>query len=216
VNSSDYVLATGLEIMDNSVMSRPKDERAEQALFAPREDSLDDLIARGRDGDALALEAIYYRYKTALFNMAYRYTYDRSTAEDLLQEIFIKVFTHLGDIRTTQTFTGWVYRIALNTCYSHLRGKRVELQKNVPLAEVEGTLHEVQENSSARDVRKPLDDAIAGLPRRLKEIFLLHDVQGFKHGEIARMLGLSVGTSKSQLFKARQRIREFLKERKAC
>jgi RNA polymerase sigma-70 factor (ECF subfamily) len=216
VDCSDYVLATGLEIMDNSVMSRPKDERAEQALFAPREDSLDDLIARGRDGDALALEAIYYRYKTALFNMAYRYTYDRSTAEDLLQEIFIKVFTHLGDIRTTQTFTGWVYRIALNTCYSHLRGKRVELQKNVPLAEVEGTLHEVQENSSARDVRKPLDDAIAGLPRRLKEIFLLHDVQGFKHGEIARMLGLSVGTSKSQLFKARQRIREFLKERKAC
>jgi RNA polymerase sigma-70 factor (ECF subfamily) len=68
----------------------------------------------------------------------------------------------------------------------------------------------------ARDVRKPLDDAIAGLPRRLKEIFLLHDVQGFKHGEIARMLGLSVGTSKSQLFKARLRIREFLKERKAC
>lgn len=197
-------------------MSRPKDERAEQALFAPREDTLDDLIARGRDGDALALEAIYYRYKTALFNMAYRYTYDRSTAEDLLQEIFIKVFTHLGDIRTTQTFTGWVYRIALNTCYSHLRGKRVELQKNVPLAEVEGTLHEVEENSLARDVRKPLDDAIASLPRKLKEIFLLHDVQGFKHGEIARMLGLSVGTSKSQLFKARQRIREFLEERKAC
>jgi RNA polymerase sigma-70 factor (ECF subfamily) len=216
VNSSDYVLANRLEIMDNSVMSRPKDERAEQALFAPREDTLDDLIARGRDGDALALEAIYYRYKTALFNMAYRYTYDRSTAEDLLQEIFIKVFTHLGDVRKTQTFTGWVYRIALNTCYSHLRGKRVELQKNVPLAEVEGTLHEVQENSSARDVRKPLDDAIAGLPRRLKEIFLLHDVQGFKHGEIARMLGLSVGTSKSQLFKARLKIREFLKERKAC
>ena len=197
-------------------MSRPKDERTEQALFAPREDTLDDLIARGRDGDALALEAIYYRYKTALFNMAYRYTYDRSTAEDLLQEIFIKVFTHLGDVRKTQTFTGWVYRIALNTCYSHLRGKRAELQKNVPLAEVEETLHEVQENSLARDVRKPLDDAIAGLPRRLKEIFLLHDVQGFKHGEIARMLGLSVGTSKSQLFKARLRIREFLEERKAC
>lgn len=216
MNSSDYVLATGLEIRDNSVMCRPKDERAEQTLLAPGEDSLDDLIARGRDGDALALEAIYYRYKTALFNMAYRYTYDRSTAEDLLQEIFIKVFTHLGDIRKTQTFTGWVYRIALNTCYSHLRGKRAELQKNVPLAEVEGTLHEVQENSLARDVRKPLDDAIAGLPRRLKEIFLLHDVQGFKHGEIARMLGLSVGTSKSQLFKARLRIREFLKERKAC
>jgi len=197
-------------------MSRAKDQRAEQALSAPREDSLDDLIARGQDGDDLALEAIYYRYKTALFNMAYRYTYDRSTAEDLLQEIFIKVFTHLGDVRKTQTFTGWVYRIALNTCYSHLRGKRAELQKNVPLSDVEGTLHDAKESTSVRDVRKPLDDAIAGLPRKLKEIFLLHDVQGFKHEEIAGMLGLSVGTSKSQLFKARLRIREFLKERKAC
>ena len=197
-------------------MSRAKDHGADQALNAPREDSLDDLIARGQDGDDLALEAIYYRYKTALFNMAYRYTYDRSTAEDLLQEIFIKVFTHLGDVRTTQTFTGWIYRIALNTCYSHLRGKRAELQKNVSLSDVEGTLHDAKESTSVRDVRKPLDDAIAGLPRKLKEIFLLHDVQGFKHEEIAGMLGLSVGTSKSQLFKARLRIREFLKERKAC
>jgi len=81
---------------------------------------------------------------------------------------------------------------------------------------VEGFLHAPGESESSGDVRRPLDEGIARLPERLKEIFLLHDVQGFKHEEIARMLGLSVGTSKSQLFKARLRLRDFLTKRKAC
>lgn len=202
--------------MDNAAMSLPDDGKDDVILAAPSRDSLEDLIRRGQAGDEGALEALYYRYKTALFNMAFRYTYDRSTAEDLLQEIFIKIFTHLGDVQKTETFTGWVYRIALNTCYSYLRGKRIELQKSVPLADVEGSLHAAGARESSTDVRKPLDEAIAGLPNKLKEIFLLHDVQGFKHEEIGRMLGLSVGTSKSQLFKARLRLRDYLTKRRAC
>jgi len=212
----DYVLASGLEILDNPVMSRTKEERGSQAFSVSREDSLEDLIIRSRAGDDLAIEGLYNRFKTALFNLAYHYTYNRSTAEDLLQEIFIKIFTRLGDVQKIETFTGWVYRIALNTCYSYLRGKKMELQKSVPLADVEGTLRGIDDDSTAKDVRKPLDEAIAGLPNKLKEIFLLHDVQGFKHQEIARMLGLSVGTSKSQLFKARLKLREYLKNKRAC
>ncbi len=212
----DAALANSLQIVDNAVMSLPKAGNDDAALNAPAQDVLADLIRRSQAGDGQAMEALYYRYKTALFNMAYRYTYDRATAEDLLQEIFIKVFTHIEDVRRTETFTGWIYRIALNTCYSHLRGKKIELQKNVPLADVEGALHAPGESESSNDVRRPLDEAIARLPVKLKEIFLLHDVQGFKHEEIARMLGLSVGTSKSQLFKARLKLRDFLTQRKAC
>jgi RNA polymerase sigma-70 factor (ECF subfamily) len=212
----DYALASRLEISDNPAMSRLKEKSFEFPLAAPEEESLDDLIVRSVGGDALAMEKIYGRYKTALFNLAYRYTFNRATAEDLLQEIFIKIFTHLGDVRKSATFTGWVYRIALNTCFSYLREKRVELEKNVPLADVEGTLHIAGEDELSSDVRKPLDDAIAGLPKKLKEIFLLHDVQGFKHEEISRMLGLSVGTSKSQLFKARLRLRKYLENKRAC
>ena len=212
----DAALANSLQIVDNAVMSLPKAGNDDAALNAPAQDVLADLIRRSQAGDGQAMEALYYRYKTALFNMAYRYTYDRATAEDLLQEIFIKVFTHIEDVRRTETFTGWIYRIALNTCYSHLRGKKIELQKNVPLADVEGALHAPGESESSNDVRRPLDEAIARLPEKLKEIFLLHDVQGFKHEEIARMLGLSVGTSKSQLFKARLKLRDFLTQRKAC
>ena len=212
----EAALANSLQIVDNAAMSLPKAERDEAGLGAPAHDALEDLIRRCQAGSSQAMEELYNRYKCALFNMAFRYTYDRATAEDLLQEIFIKVFTHLGDVRTTQTFTAWVYRIALNTCYSHLRGKRTELQKNVPLADVEGVLHAPADAETAHDVRRPLDEGIALLPEKLRQIFLLHDVQGFKHEEISRMLGLSTGTSKSQLFKARLRLRDFLLKRKAC
>jgi RNA polymerase sigma-70 factor (ECF subfamily) len=213
VNTQDLALAGGLEIRDNARMARPKDDNTALVMGGANQDALAELIARGRAGDSLALEAIYGRYKIALFNLAYRYTFDRVAAEDLLQEIFIKIFTHLDDVKTAETFTGWVYKIALNTCYSYLRGRRNEIEKSVPLAAVEGVLHDGAKDAPRRDFRKPLDEAIGALPLKLKEIFLLHDVEGFKHGEIARMLGLSVGTSKSQLFKARIRVRDFLKKK---
>jgi RNA polymerase sigma-70 factor (ECF subfamily) len=209
-------MTNDIQMRDNAFVNRPKTDSS-AVLFAPASEiPLAELVARGRVGDAVALESLYRRYKSALFNLAYRYTSNRSTAEDLLQEIFLKIFAHLDDVQKIETFTGWVFRIALNTCYSHLREKRVEIEKTVPMAAVEGTRHEGRVNAEENDVRKPLDEAIAGLPSRLREIFLLHDAQGFKHEEIARMLGLSVGTSKSQLFKARLKIREILKARRAC
>jgi RNA polymerase sigma-70 factor (ECF subfamily) len=197
------VLAQRMEMTDNPVMSRPSEAESELAR----------LIERSQRGDERAMEAIYARYKTALFNLAYRYTYDRATAEDLLQEIFIKVFTHIGGVNRTATFTAWVYRIALNTCYSHLRSRKAEFRDAVPLDDVEPFIHSGRNEEAGGDLRKHLDEAIALLPRGLREIFILHDVQGFKHGEIARTLRLSVGTSKSQLFKARLRLREILKAR---
>jgi RNA polymerase sigma-70 factor, ECF subfamily len=212
----ELALANGIQMSDNAFVSRSKDAKSAGFSSFSGEVPLEELIARGKHGDGAAFEAIYRRYKSALFNLAYRYTSDRATAEDLLQEIFIKVFTHLDDVQQAATFTAWVFRIALNTCYSHLRGRRVEIEKSVPMADVEGTRHEARVEAEENDLRKPLDEAIAGLAPRLREVFLLHDVQGFKHEEIARILGLSVGTSKSQLFKARLRIREVLKTRLAC
>jgi RNA polymerase sigma-70 factor (ECF subfamily) len=203
LDTQGAVLAQRMEMTDNPVMSRPSEAETELAR----------LIERSQGGDQLAMEAIYGRYKTALFNLAYRYTYDRATAEDLLQEIFIKVFTHIGNVNRTATFTAWVYRIALNTCFSHLRSRKVEMRNAVPLDDVEPYVHSGRNEEAGGDLRKHLDEAIALLPRGLREVFILHDVQGFKHGEIARTLRLSVGTSKSQLFKARLRLREILKAR---
>ena len=175
---------------------------------------LKELIRRGRDGDIQAFEAIYQRFKIPLFNIAFRYTYDRQVSEDLLQDVFIKVFTHLREVREEKTFVGWLYRIAVNTCYSYLRQKKSEAQKTISLDEVEA---EISGTISESDVvlKKSLDDAIKGLSEKLKAVFLLHDVQGFKHEEIARMMGWAVGTSKSELFKARMKVRHHLEKRKA-
>lgn len=174
---------------------------------------LKDLIKRCREGDIQALEAIYKQFNRPLFNLVYRYTYNSQIAEDLLQDIFIKVFSHIQDIRNEETFVGWIYRIAINTCYSYLRRQKSQLQRTIPLNEVEGIIEGKTNESGDEIMKKSLDDAIRNLPDKMKSVFLLHDVQGFKHREIARMLGCSMGTSKSQLSKARVKIREHLKNK---
>jgi RNA polymerase sigma-70 factor (ECF subfamily) len=172
---------------------------------------LADLISRSREGELGAAEDLYGIFKQPIFNLAYRHTLNPATAEDLLQDIFLKVFTNLGSVRDVETFPAWVYRIALNTCYSHLRQKRAAGGRSVPLEELEGRLEDESSEPVERDLRGPLDEAIRALPNRLRCVFVLHDVEGYKHHEISRILGCSVGTSKSQLFKARLKLRNILK-----
>ncbi len=169
------------------------------------------------DGDASAMETVYRTFRKPVFGIIFRHIYNRDTAEDLLQEVFIKVFANMDNVRDVGTFPAWIYRIALNSCYSHLRRFRADGGGPVPLEAVENTAAaEVPEDTGAgRDLRRAIEEAVAVLPRGLKQVFLLHDVQGFKHEEIAGIVGCSAGTSKSQLFKARLKIRAFLKEKKA-
>jgi RNA polymerase sigma-70 factor (ECF subfamily) len=172
------------------------------------------LIKRSQRGDEGAMEKIYEHYKRPLFNLAYRYTFDRLAAEDLLQDIFIKIFSHLGEVDRDETFVAWMYRIALNTCYSYLRSRRSRDGHSISLSEIEGKKEEAVYDGHEESLAGPLDEAVRKLPEKLRAVFMLHDVQGHTHEEIGRMLGFTVGTSKSQLFKARMRIRAFLKEKK--
>jgi len=185
----------------------------ERAVGLMNSSLLEDLIKRGQEGDTVAMEAIYERYKKQIFNLIYRYTYNVTVAEDLLQDIFLKIFTHLKDVQKVESFVGWIYRIAINTCYSYLRSIKGGLQKTIPLEDVERKIDNDASDTPDSVLKKPLDDAIQHLPPKLKSVFLLHEVQGYKHGEIARMLGCTVGTSKSQLFKARMKLRQFLKNK---
>jgi RNA polymerase sigma-70 factor (ECF subfamily) len=212
MSSPELILEMGRQIVDNPLMAKASDDSP--IRFTAPDTTLSHLLERSKDGDTTAMEAIYRRFKGAFFNLASRYGGDRATAEDLLQDIFIKIFNHIEDVRSPEMFPGWAYRIALNSCYSHLREKRSKNGRTVSLTDVGEMIALEGSERAESDLRKPLEDAIAGLPRRLKEIFLLHDVQGFKHEEIASMLRLSVGTSKSQLFKARLKIRDYLKARR--
>lgn len=174
---------------------------------------LSEWLTRSRQGDSQAMGMIYEKFKTPLYNLALRYTYNPTAAEDLLQDIFIKVFTSLDTLKNKDTFVGWLYKVAVNTCLSYLRGRKRFLQRAVPFETLEGVLSASTANPSDHALSRPMEEAIQHLSTKLRSVLLLHDVQGFKHAEIAGILGCSVGTSKSQLFKARMKVRRYLQEK---
>lgn len=155
------------------------------------------------------MEEIYTDYKSSLFNLTYRYTRDLSSAEDLLHDIFIKIFTRIKKLRSPEAFNTWVYRTAINTCISSVR--RSGRRKQISLNETDKPDEAKAENVH---IRLDMEKAVSILPPKQKAVFLLHDAQGFTHGEIAQVMKWSEGTSKSQLFKARMRIRRYLKDKR--
>lgn len=175
--------------------------------------ALSEWLTRSRQGDSQAMGLIYEKFKIPLYNLALRYTYNPTVSEDLLQDIFIKVFTSLETIKNEDTFVGWLYRVAINTCLSYLRGRKRFLERTVPFETLEGVLCANTPDSGDHTLSRPMEEAIQHLSIKLRSVLLLHDVQGFKHTEIADILGCSVGTSKSQLFKARMKIRTYLQEK---
>lgn len=182
--------------------------------YLPTAADLEALVRRGQRGDMEAIERLYETFKRPVFAIAFRYTSNSTVAEDLLQDVFLKVFSHLKDVNDIVTFPAWVYRIAVNTCFSHLRQKQAAGRDPVSLTDVEGRMEEAVFDRHEASLKGPLEEAIRELAPGLRGVFVLHDVQGFKHEEISRILGCSAGTSKSQLFKARARLREILRRKK--
>lgn len=198
-------------VLEDDILSMAQ-EIAARAL--PSKADLEGLVRRGQRGDMEAIERLYEAFKRPVFAIAFRYTSNSAVAEDLLQDTFLKVFSHLKDVHDMATFPAWVYRIAVNTCFSHLRQKQAAGRDPVSLTHVEGRMEEAVFDRHEASLKGPLEEAIRELPPGLRGVFILHDVQGFKHGEISRILDCSAGTSKSQLFKARARIREILRRKK--
>jgi RNA polymerase sigma-70 factor (ECF subfamily) len=220
--SPDAILAVPPGIVDNSFREVPHEFLGAAGMVSPAEGArpvwgpaekarLAALVEKGRAGDLSAMEAIYEMFKRPVFNLQYRHTMNQAVAEDLLQDVFLKVFSHLKEVRDAETFPGWVYRIALNTCYSYLRQKKAQHGEPASLSDMEGRIVDESLERAVNDLKEPLERAIAALPPGLRTVFILHDVQGHKHEEISRLLGCSVGTSKSQLFKARMKLRAFLR-----
>jgi RNA polymerase sigma-70 factor (ECF subfamily) len=207
----ETVCATIGRNKSKSVMSRDEDSRVTSPIEQPQ--FLKDLIRRSRAGDAQAMGSIYEHFKTSIFGLACRYSRNPVVAEDLIQDIFLKAFTSLQSLDNDDAFVGWLYRIAVNTCLSHIRSHKRLFQKAIPLDEVEGVLNSPTSGRAEDMLDKSLDEAVKKLSPKLKTVFMLHDVQGFKHEEVAQIMECSVGTSKSQLFKARMRIRRHLEKK---
>ena len=164
-------------------------------------------------GDMAAFEELYRRHNRRVYALCLRMTQNQTEAEDLMQESFIQLFRKIGSFRGDSAFTTWLHRLTVNQVLMHFRKRSVKLEKtteegDTPVQVVQGT-----ENPNQMPVvdRIALDKAIAQLPPGYRSVFVLHDIEGHEHEEVARMLGVAVGTSKSQLHKARMRLRALLK-----
>jgi RNA polymerase sigma-70 factor (ECF subfamily) len=167
-----------------------------------------DLIERCRRGDNGAFEDLYRLHAGRVYSLACRLTGSVSEAEDLLQDIFVQVFRKLGSFKGESSVGTWIYRLATNQCLDQLRSREVKQQRlSDPLEPESGPR---QASRPMRADRLDLERAIAQLPPGYRAAFVLHDVEGFEHHEVAHMLGIAEGTSKSQVHKARMKIREYL------
>ena len=169
------------------------------------EAALVDAVRRGAPGSR---EAVYHRYKRRVFALALRIV-GTSDAEEVAQEAFIRVFRGLPKFRGDAALGTWIYRLAVNAALSH-RSRR----SNLPAAALEERAAEpaLAVTHETRDLalRKQLERALAALPLGYRTVIVLHDVEGLEHEEVASILGCHVGTSKSQLHKARAKLREAL------
>ena len=164
------------------------------------------LIAACRRGEARAMEMLYHQYKRRVFGMAHRIV-GASDCEEVAQEVFVRVFRGLAAFRGESALSTWIYRLTVNAALSHLarRGRRQEVSDD-GLTEVPAP--PVAERDSALAAR--IEAALARLPAGYRAILVLHDVEGLSHEECAAILECRVGTCKSQLHKARARMRDLL------
>jgi RNA polymerase sigma-70 factor (ECF subfamily) len=181
--------------------------------------SLKEAIRLAQQGDAAAFETIYQLHSRRVYALCLRMSGDPVEAEDLTQEAFLQLFRKIHTFRGESAFSSWMHRLTANIVLMRFRKKRP-----VPISLEEMTRPDDEKDHPTFEIGAPdlrltglfdrinLHTALEQLPQGYKSMFLLHDVHGYEHNEIAGMLGCSVGNSKSQLHKARKRLRELLHE----
>jgi RNA polymerase sigma-70 factor (ECF subfamily) len=164
-------------------------------------------------GDMSAFEELYERHNRRVYSLCLRMTQNVSEAEDLTQEAFIQLFRKIGSFRGDSAFTTWLHRLTVNQVLMHFRKGSVKRERTTEDGETPVQIVRGTEDPNAMPVvnRIALDKAIKELPEGYRTVFVLHDVEGHEHEEIAKILGVAVGTSKSQLHKARMKLRTLLK-----
>jgi RNA polymerase sigma-70 factor (ECF subfamily) len=208
-----------MQVTDAKQRSKGDQVNSEPHTTARLETDLD-LVKRAQEGDTDAFASLFYSHKARIYSVCLRMTNNTAEAEDLTQDAFLQVFRKLGSFRGDSALSTWLYRIAVNTVLMHFRKKAL---KQVSLDEpCSQDAKLVRREYGSKDDRLTgsvdriaLARAIKELPYGYRTIFLLHEVEGYEHQEIAQLLDCSVGNSKSQLHKAKLRIRELLGHAKA-
>lgn len=175
-----------------------------------------EVIEKARSGDTDCFEALYAQHKRRVFSLCLRMTGDHAQAEDFTQEAFLQLYRKIASFRGESAFSTWLHRLTVNIVLMHWR------KKGLIEVSLEETLEPQSEDGPKKDIgkrddvlhgsvdRMTLEQAIESLSPGYRIIFVLHDIEGYEHNEIAEMLGCSIGNSKSQLHKARMKLRTLL------
>jgi RNA polymerase sigma-70 factor (ECF subfamily) len=188
-----------------------------QKTAAAKAASETQLIARAQRGEEEAFALLFESHKRRVYSLCLRMTGNVAEAEDLTQEAFMQLFRKISTFRGESAFSTWLHRLAVNVVLMQLRKKGLQ---QVSLDEVDSSKDEPLKRDYGGDDRRlmgsidrfSLARAIAGLPPGYRTVFVLHDIEGYEHNEIAEIMNCSVGNSKSQLHKARMKLREWLRQ----
>ena len=175
----------------------------------------DRCVQLAAQGDVAAFEEIYRSHHRRVFNQCLRMTRNVSEAEDLTQDVFVQLYRKLKTFRGESAFTTWLHRLTINVVLMHFRKSAVRPdQKSDQLPEqFELANRNAGSESSVILNRIYLEEALRQLSPGYRAVLILHDVEGYEHNQISELLGCAVGTSKSQLHKARRKLRQLLKKR---
>ena len=216
-------MTTTTETLEYPIWQDTREAKNEKKGFIESEQAVDVSLAKDFEltqaaaaGNMMAFEEIYNRHHRRVYSICLRMLQNATEAEDLTQDVFIQLHRKIGSFRGDSAFTTWLHRMTVNQVLMHFRKRNVKFEKTTeegetPVQIVSGT---------ANPLKMPVVDKIAiehaieQLPTGYRNVFVLHDVEGYEHEEVARILGCSVGTSKSQLHKARLKLRKLL-QRKA-
>ena len=169
-----------------------------------------ELVERAAHGDTTAFESLYRLNRDRIYGLLWRMSGGQhALAEDLLQEAFVRAWQKLDLFRGESQFGTWLHRLAVNVALSDRRTKLRQVGREVPLDE-QAERTAVGAEDVRADRHKDLEQSIASLPERARTVLVLYDIEGYKHGEIAEMTGMAVGSSKAQLHRARKLLREEL------
>jgi RNA polymerase sigma-70 factor (ECF subfamily) len=166
------------------------------------------VVRRAQGGDAAAFELMYREHVGTVYALCLRMVADAGRAEELTQDVFVRAWQSLAGFRGESAFPSWLHRVAVNVVLTDIRSGRRYRQHVISVDDIEQHDREGPETGSNLD----LEVAIRRLPPQARAIFVLHDIEGFKHQEIAKAMDIAVGTAKAQLHRARKLLREALRQ----
>jgi RNA polymerase sigma-70 factor (ECF subfamily) len=169
------------------------------------------LVRRAQGGDVAAFEQLYRENERRVFALCLRMSSDPSLAEELTQDVFVRAWRKLASFRGESAFSSWLYPIAVNTALSERRSRRRRTSRVFATDDVETFEKPAEVKTEGPEAGVDLERALRELPPGARAVFVLHDVEGYRHDEVAKMIGIAVGTSKAQLHRARRLLREALR-----